>query len=179
MQEPLVPTAAPLPQATPPPGLEAPPQPPPRSRSSQGLPAEPPPQPQVSPWASVALPGQKHMSDLIFFLCLLFGRNGTIRWGFSRHASLGVSDEARDKHMLEGLASSVSLSLRSGVLGEGACVRVFRACPSGPLTLGVPVWAVRVSGWARWSVVPPALAHSYVLGSGFHFRRERPAVGSS
>ncbi|XP_045434337.1 synaptojanin-1 isoform X1 [Pipistrellus kuhlii] len=49
MQEPLVPTAAPLPQAAPPPGLETPPQPPPRSRSSHSLPSEPPAQPQVNP----------------------------------------------------------------------------------------------------------------------------------
>ncbi|XP_035873302.1 synaptojanin-1 isoform X4 [Phyllostomus discolor] len=47
MPEPLVPTAVPPPQAAPPPALEAPPQPPPRSRSSHGLPTDPPPQPQV------------------------------------------------------------------------------------------------------------------------------------
>ncbi|XP_036921170.1 synaptojanin-1 [Sturnira hondurensis] len=47
MQEPLVPMAAPLPQAAPQPGLETPPQPPPRSRSSHGLPSDPPPQLQV------------------------------------------------------------------------------------------------------------------------------------
>ncbi|XP_054433850.1 synaptojanin-1 [Pteronotus mesoamericanus] len=47
MQEPLVPTAAPLPQASPQPNLDTPPQPPPRSRSSHGLPSDPPAQPQV------------------------------------------------------------------------------------------------------------------------------------
>ncbi|XP_012926748.2 synaptojanin-1 isoform X6 [Heterocephalus glaber] len=46
-QEPLVPTAAPMPQLGPQPTLETPPQPPPRSRSSQGLPSESSPQPQV------------------------------------------------------------------------------------------------------------------------------------
>ncbi|XP_039084275.1 synaptojanin-1 isoform X2 [Hyaena hyaena] len=47
MQEPLVPVAAPLPQsAAPQPGLETPPQPPPRSRSAHSLPPEPSP-PQV------------------------------------------------------------------------------------------------------------------------------------
>ncbi|XP_034512135.1 synaptojanin-1 isoform X8 [Ailuropoda melanoleuca] len=47
MQEPLVPVAAPLPQSTPLPNLETPPQPPPRSRSSHSLPSEPSSQPQV------------------------------------------------------------------------------------------------------------------------------------
>nr|KAF6476401.1 synaptojanin 1 [Rousettus aegyptiacus] len=41
MQEPLVPLAAPVPQSTPQPNLESPPQPPPRSRSSHSLPSEP------------------------------------------------------------------------------------------------------------------------------------------
>ncbi|XP_027629754.1 synaptojanin-1 isoform X3 [Tupaia chinensis] len=41
LQEPLVPTVAPLPQSGPQPNLETPPQPPPRSRSSQSLPSEP------------------------------------------------------------------------------------------------------------------------------------------
>ncbi|XP_048070961.1 synaptojanin-1 isoform X4 [Ursus arctos] len=47
MQEPLVPVAAPLLQSAPPPNLETPPQPPPRSRSSHSLPSEPASQPQV------------------------------------------------------------------------------------------------------------------------------------
>ncbi|XP_040084047.1 synaptojanin-1 isoform X6 [Oryx dammah] len=47
MQEPLIPVAAPLPQAAPQPSLETPPQPPPRSRSSHSLPSESPAQPQV------------------------------------------------------------------------------------------------------------------------------------
>ncbi|XP_045641477.1 synaptojanin-1 isoform X3 [Ursus americanus] len=47
MQEPLVPVAAPLLQSAPPPNLETPPQPPPRSRSSHSLPSEPSSQPQV------------------------------------------------------------------------------------------------------------------------------------
>uniref|UniRef100_A0A3Q2LBF9 Synaptojanin-1 n=1 Tax=Equus caballus TaxID=9796 RepID=A0A3Q2LBF9_HORSE len=47
MQEPLVPVAAPMPQSAPQPYLETPPQPPPRSKSSHGLPSEPPSQPQV------------------------------------------------------------------------------------------------------------------------------------
>lgn len=55
MQEPLVPTAAPLPQAAPQPSLETPPQPPPRSRSSHSLPAEPPAQ-QVSPGRGLRRP---------------------------------------------------------------------------------------------------------------------------
>uniref|UniRef100_A0A452S327 Synaptojanin-1 n=1 Tax=Ursus americanus TaxID=9643 RepID=A0A452S327_URSAM len=46
MQEPLVPVAAPLLQSAPPPNLETPPQPPPRSRSSHSLPSEPSSQPQ-------------------------------------------------------------------------------------------------------------------------------------
>uniref|UniRef100_A0AC11EU45 Synaptojanin 1 n=1 Tax=Ovis aries TaxID=9940 RepID=A0AC11EU45_SHEEP len=46
MQEPLIPVAAPLPQAAPQPSLETPPQPPPRSRSSHSLPSESPAQPQ-------------------------------------------------------------------------------------------------------------------------------------
>uniref|UniRef100_A0A452V1L4 Synaptojanin-1 n=1 Tax=Ursus maritimus TaxID=29073 RepID=A0A452V1L4_URSMA len=46
MQEPLVPVAAPLLQSAPPPNLETPPQPPPRSRSSHSLPSEPASQPQ-------------------------------------------------------------------------------------------------------------------------------------
>ncbi|XP_052597098.1 synaptojanin-1 isoform X15 [Peromyscus californicus insignis] len=44
MQEPLVPTAAPMPPSGPQPNLEAPPQPPPRSRSSHSLPADSSPQ---------------------------------------------------------------------------------------------------------------------------------------
>ncbi|XP_036075496.1 synaptojanin-1 isoform X5 [Rousettus aegyptiacus] len=47
MQEPLVPLAAPVPQSTPQPNLESPPQPPPRSRSSHSLPSEPSAQQQV------------------------------------------------------------------------------------------------------------------------------------
>ncbi|KAB1283859.1 Synaptojanin-1 [Camelus dromedarius] len=47
MQEPLVPVAAPMPQAAPQPNLETPPQPPPRSRSSHSLPSEPSSQPQI------------------------------------------------------------------------------------------------------------------------------------
>ncbi|XP_045396512.1 synaptojanin-1 isoform X2 [Lemur catta] len=47
LQEPLVPVAAPVPQSGPQPNLEAPPQPPPRSRSSHSLPSEAPSQPQV------------------------------------------------------------------------------------------------------------------------------------
>ncbi|KAM5278355.1 synaptojanin-1 isoform 8-T8 [Hipposideros larvatus] len=47
MQEPLVPMAAPMPPAAPPPNLDTPPQAPPRSRSSHSLPSEPSPQPQV------------------------------------------------------------------------------------------------------------------------------------
>ncbi|XP_066115610.1 synaptojanin-1 isoform X3 [Saccopteryx bilineata] len=47
MQEPLIPTAAPRPQAASQPNLESPPQPPPRSRSSHSLPSEPSSQPQV------------------------------------------------------------------------------------------------------------------------------------
>ncbi|XP_059133635.1 synaptojanin-1 isoform X1 [Peromyscus eremicus] len=47
MQEPLIPTAAPMPPSGPQPNLEAPPQPPPRSRSSHSLPADSSPQLQV------------------------------------------------------------------------------------------------------------------------------------
>ncbi|XP_058379003.1 synaptojanin-1 isoform X4 [Diceros bicornis minor] len=47
MQEPLVPVAAPMPQPASQPHLETPPQPPPRSRSSHGLPLEPSSQLQV------------------------------------------------------------------------------------------------------------------------------------
>ncbi|XP_076405291.1 synaptojanin-1 isoform X10 [Peromyscus maniculatus bairdii] len=47
MQEPLVPTAAPMPPSVPQPNLETPPQPPPRSRSSHSLPADSSPQLQV------------------------------------------------------------------------------------------------------------------------------------
>ncbi|KAM8813064.1 LOW QUALITY PROTEIN: synaptojanin-1 [Rhynchonycteris naso] len=47
MQEPLIPMAAPRPQAPSQPNLESPPQPPPRSRSSHSLPSEPSSQPQV------------------------------------------------------------------------------------------------------------------------------------
>ncbi|XP_051006194.1 synaptojanin-1 isoform X2 [Acomys russatus] len=47
LQEPLVPTAAPLPTSGPQPNLETPPQPPPRSRSSQSLPSDSSPQLQV------------------------------------------------------------------------------------------------------------------------------------
>lgn len=49
MQEPLVPMAAPMPPAAPPPNLDTPPQAPPRSRSSHSLPSEPSPQPQEQP----------------------------------------------------------------------------------------------------------------------------------
>ncbi|XP_052597099.1 synaptojanin-1 isoform X16 [Peromyscus californicus insignis] len=49
MQEPLVPTAAPMPPSGPQPNLEAPPQPPPRSRSSHSLPADSSPQLQEQP----------------------------------------------------------------------------------------------------------------------------------
>ncbi|XP_002761417.1 synaptojanin-1 isoform X14 [Callithrix jacchus] len=47
LQEPLVPTAAPMPQSGPQTNLETPPQPPPRSRSSHSLPSEASSQPQV------------------------------------------------------------------------------------------------------------------------------------
>nr|XP_045005271.1 synaptojanin-1 isoform X5 [Jaculus jaculus] len=47
LQEPLVPTAAPMPPSGPQPNLETPPQPPPRSRSSHSLPSESSPQLQV------------------------------------------------------------------------------------------------------------------------------------
>ncbi|XP_076974961.1 synaptojanin-1 isoform X1 [Tamandua tetradactyla] len=74
MQEPLVPVTAPMPQSAPQPNLEAPPQPPPRSRSSHSLPSESSSQQQekingVSEVKSGSTLKSDPLEDLSFNLC--------------------------------------------------------------------------------------------------------------
>uniref|UniRef100_A0A8C8ZF92 Synaptojanin-1 n=1 Tax=Prolemur simus TaxID=1328070 RepID=A0A8C8ZF92_PROSS len=63
LQEPLVPVAVPVPQSGPQPNLEAPPQPPPRSRSSHSLPSEAPSQPQVKTNGVSGVKGESTLKD--------------------------------------------------------------------------------------------------------------------